>query len=344
MMVHFLDSGLVKNREGEMINLRNIGVLIVLITQSNFILANELKTDDAKIIYGEDNRIDAEKSPVKKFRDWTKSTAAHIAWNKFTIINGVVKFKKDMKLKEAMLLCSYEKQFREQQTQARCSGFLVGRDLLVTAGHCVKDANDCKDFAWVFDYTNSNISKISEKDVYGCKKLLNQKLEFEGSGVDFALIKLDRAVSLNRKPLDFRTKGKIRLGEELVVIGYPSGLPAKVADGAKVEFNEEPAYFTTNLDTYGGNSGSAVFNIRTGKVEGILVRGGTDYKPDNINQCYKSNVCKKAFSNPVERTSAFEDYTARLRENMAYALILDNPYECIGEDVTRISKVEIHKF
>ena len=36
-------------------------------------------------------------------------------------------------------------------------------------------------------------------------------------------------------------------------------------------------FFNANLDTYGGNSGSAVFNASTGEVEGILVRGATDY-------------------------------------------------------------------
>ncbi|MEI8190645.1 MAG: hypothetical protein WCI75_13115 [candidate division NC10 bacterium] len=36
-------------------------------------------------------------------------------------------------------------------------------------------------------------------------------------------------------------------------------------------------YFVANLDTYGGNSGSAVFSATTGLVEGILVRGENDY-------------------------------------------------------------------
>lgn len=44
-----------------------------------------------------------------------------------------------------------------------------------------------------------------------------------------------------------------------------------------------------NLDTYGGNSGSAVFNDRTGEVEGILVRGEVDYTYKG--NCMVSNVC-----------------------------------------------------
>ena len=37
------------------------------------------------------------------------------------------------------------------------------------------------------------------------------------------------------------------------------------------------AFFVANLDTYGGNSGSPVFNSDTHEVEGILVRGEADF-------------------------------------------------------------------
>jgi hypothetical protein len=46
-----------------------------------------------------------------------------------------------------------------------------------------------------------------------------------------------------------------------------------------------------NLDTYGGNSGSPVFNHRTGEVEGILVRGENDYVYDPGQGCQVSNRC-----------------------------------------------------
>ncbi len=48
-------------------------------------------------------------------------------------------------------------------------------------------------------------------------------------------------------------------------------------------------YYVANLDTYGGNSGSAVFNAKTGVIEGILMRGENDYVYKN--GCRVSNVC-----------------------------------------------------
>ena len=47
-------------------------------------------------------------------------------------------------------------------------------------------------------------------------------------------------------------------------------------------------YFKTNADTYGGNSGSAVVDSRTGIVEGILVRGDQDYTQSTTEDCVVS--------------------------------------------------------
>lgn len=41
--------------------------------------------------------------------------------------------------------------------------------------------------------------------------------------------------------------------------------------------NSNPLYFSSNLDTFGGNSGSVVFDADSGLVEGILVRGDQDF-------------------------------------------------------------------
>ena len=49
-------------------------------------------------------------------------------------------------------------------------------------------------------------------------------------------------------------------------------------------------YFVANLDTYGGNSGSPIINAATGMLEGILVRGATDFVIDNVENCFRSNV------------------------------------------------------
>ena len=88
--------------------------------------------------------------------------------------------------------------------------------------------------------------------------------------------------------------GEIQVGEPLCLIGHPWGLPTKVSHTAEVLKNDGLTWFMANLDSFEGNSGSAVFNELTGEVEGILVRG----KPDAVGQylpevgfCKTLNYC-----------------------------------------------------
>mgnify|MGYP000991441954 CR=1 FL=1 len=56
-------------------------------------------------------------------------------------------------------VCTSER-FYAQPTSANCSGFLVGKNKLVTAGHCVKTKKDCKENYWVFGYKMNNFQYI----------------------------------------------------------------------------------------------------------------------------------------------------------------------------------------
>ena len=55
-----------------------------------------------------------------------------------------------------------------------------------------------------------------------------------------------------------------------------------MSHNAEVLKNDGLTWFMANLDSFEGNSGSAVFNELTGEVEGILVRG----KPDSIDNMF----------------------------------------------------------
>ena len=246
-------------------------------------------TKGTKVIYGDDNRVDVINSQDTMYIELSKSTAAMIEDNRIsTARNGEVKLKGSSLQSRGM--CASER-FSEQPTVANCSGFLVGDDLLVTAGHCVRSQRDCKKNKWVFDYKINHDGQtditVPKNSVYSCKKVINTVLNNSNMD-DFALIQLDRNVT-DRRVLDYRRNGKVTKGTKLVVIGHPSGLPTKIADGAEVR-SLNGKYFSANLDTYGGNSGSAVFNATTGVIEGILVRGATDYVYDGSQGCRVSNV------------------------------------------------------
>jgi len=269
----------------------------------------------SKVVYHYDSRLDVQDSPNAAYRELAKSTAAQIRWSDLEVGKWNTKFRKPETLRQAFNICPSER-FANQLAMANCSGFLVGPDLLVTAGHCVVPASSggdqCEKFAWVFDYTRESKGKFKSESVYGCKEVLNHALETT-SKKDYALIRLDRPV-LDRPYLEVRTEGEVALGTDLLMAGHPSGLPTKVADGATVRENDHAEFFKTDLDAFGGNSGSAVMDAQTGVVEGILVRGASDYRYSSKG-CYEVNFC--------EDTGGLG---------------------CGGESVSRVANVKVNKF
>ena len=201
-------------------------------------------------------------------------------------------------------LCSTEP-FRKQPVGAFCSGFLVAPDVVVTAGHCV-DSSTLTDIRFVFGFRMVSASQppgpIANSEIYSGRRLLGRQLT--DAGPDWAVVRLDRRVTGHR-PAPVRRRRRVGQGAKVHVIGHPVGLPAKVAGGATVRDNTPSPFFVANLDTYGGNSGSPVFNSRTHRVEGILVRGERDFI--SRGNCTVSFVCPTT--------------------------------GCRGEDVTRITKL-----
>ena len=260
----------------------------------NIILASLLVATSAfaqnKVIYGDDNRVDVFESTNSAFVELSKSTAGMIAGSSLKSVNGEVEISGSTL--QARGICAKER-FSKQISAANCSGFLISENVMVTAGHCIKDAADCASYKWVFDYkveaADQGKITVPKSSVYSCTKILARKLDNFGKD-DYAMFEIDRKVT-DRRPLSFRKTGKVAKGDSLVVIGHPTGLPTKIADGANVR-SLSSKFFSANLDTYGGNSGSAVINVKTSEVEGILVRGENDYVRDSALGCMVSNVCK----------------------------------------------------
>lgn len=228
------------------------------------------------VIYGSDDRIDLYQTQNTLLLEAADSTVALFSGSDVTLAGGRANLSVSH-YGRSMNLCPSEP-FYDQVNGAFCSGSLVAPDVIMTAGHCVRSESACQGTKFVFGFGVRSQGvmpgSVGADDVYSCKKLIAQTLV--GNGADFALIRLDRAVT-GRRPLRFNRTGDPANGTPLVVIGHPAGLPTKIAGGAKVRDASPNGYFVANLDTYGGNSGSAVFNATNLVIEGILVRGENDY-------------------------------------------------------------------
>jgi len=285
-------------------------IIILLIVSTNSFAISP------RVIYGKDNRVEISYFESQSFRDMSRSVAALIDKELLApSLDGSGNQCLTMwveSIQHSMLLCDGER-FEKQPALSTCTGFLIADDLLLTAGHCygkdvVSSERRCRDFVWMFDYTDTQSGKFSSRpdedysnlcfqksSVYGCKEIVSigytsiatQNSDFK---TDYAIIRLDRSVN-DRRPLSLRLAGKVQVGTPLVVVGHPWGMPMKAADGASVKFTVGNSFFGANLDTFGSNSGSPVFNAESGLVEGVLVRGKPDIYNDAANRCFKVNVC-----------------------------------------------------
>lgn len=233
-----------------------------------------------KIVYGLDDRKEFYESS-EQFKKWSRASAA--MFGRFQLKDKVDHYEIFSSTLEEHGVCSSER-FANQVAGAGCSGFLVSKNLLVTAGHCITEQSDCENYLWAFDYQlnypGEKVTTIDKKNTYGCRKIVERYFNFFTKN-DYALIELDRNVE-GRTPLKYRTRGKVQKDEPLVLMGYPNGVPLKIAAGAVVR-KRKWKHFRANLDAFTMNSGSAVINTNTGVVEGILVGGGEDF--NEINGC-----------------------------------------------------------
>src|SRR5262245_26118434 len=263
-----------------------------------------LAQDRQRAIYGVDNRQDIYEVTNAKVKKAAEAVAALVKTADLTDDGNGGWTLATTSYKEDYRLCTNET-FASQPLGCFCSGFLVAPDVIATAGHCVKSPEDLVETRFVFGFRMLNATAarttFGKDDVYEGKEIIGRKLTSDQT--DWALVRLARAV-VGRAPVAYRNSGKIGGADKLFVIGHPCGLPQKYAPGAEVRHNSPKAFFVANLDTYGGNSGSPVFNGATQKVEGILVRGENDFV--NNGTCYVSLVCPSTGCRGEDVTRASE--------------------------------------
>jgi predicted nucleic acid-binding protein len=248
----------------------------------------DLLKGNQKVIYGADDRVDVFQLAPGPDRDDVDSVVALFFGGDVTDNGNGTSTLRTVNYGMSRNLCSSER-FRDQPVGAFCSGVLVGADVIATAGHCV-NASNVTNVRFVFGFRMRNATTaetvINNSEIYRGVQVLGR--EEMANGADWALVRVDRAVP-NHRVARLRRAGKIGDTQAVHVIGHPVGLPTKFAGGAAVRDNQPNAFFVANLDTYGGNSGSPVFNSATHEVEGILVRGERDFTQQG--SCQVSLVC-----------------------------------------------------
>jgi len=231
-----------------------------------------------KAIIGTDDRIEFYEAPP-----YLKGQAEAVA------AMALKKLPENAQGKTPPPLCPSER-FHDQPALAFCTAFLVGPDLMATAGHCIS-GDSCANIKFVFDFAVKNPGEVPsdlgpESAAYSCKEVLVSKYTYKKRDPDMALVRLDRPVK-DREPLRLNTSGKlVSEGTPVITIGHFLGVPMKISMNGEVRAstylveNASYGWFATSLDAFPGNSGGPVINMQTGLVEGINVRAGGRTDPD----------------------------------------------------------------
>ena len=250
----------------------------------------------APVVYGDDDRMEVYHHPDPSLAEIARQSVVAL------IDSGSIQRGPDglytlfaSSLQEQEALCDGEA-FINQPTAAFCSGVLIEDDLILTAGHCVRTQAQCEGIRFVFDYFlegPSTLASIDDDDVYGCRQIVVRDEASNASVTpDFAVIQLDRPVTGNRTPVPIRAGATpLPLGEPVAMIGFGSGLPAKIDTGGAVIDPRASTldHFETSTDAFGGHSGSPTFDGNL-ELAGILVAGrGPDYIPSPSEACARVN-------------------------------------------------------
>ncbi|HEY8954344.1 serine protease [Chitinophaga sp.] len=180
--------------------------------------------------------------------------------------------------------------FAKQPVAGEGTAFLIQGDQprMMTAGHVFSESID--HYAIIFGFEMENEVGAYETLIPIQHIYYPEQITFKDDALDIAVFTLNKPTDRRLLPLSAREPVT---GEEVYMIGYPCGLPVKVALNAGVKENNHPQYFFTSLDAFQGNSGSPVFSMSTHEIIGVLVSGEVDFTWNG--SCNQVTICSIPF-------------------------------------------------
>lgn len=252
---------------------------------------------NARVVYGRDDRIELLDSDDVHLRSIAIQSVAAVLPREYLRIQDDRTFALDApSLREVDGLCPGVR-FEEQLSAARCTAVLIDDDLVLTAGHCIASAEQCRrGLAVVFNFvsTGAGAPHLAAESVYGCADVVayrNDTFDARPSR-DFAIVQLDRVAAAPLAPITLAGVGQER-SSALSVVGMSQGLPMKAQPVTlSGRPDHERGFFQIIGDLFHGDSGAPVIAESAESagellVVGLIVGGQEDYVNDTSEGCVR---------------------------------------------------------
>jgi hypothetical protein len=188
-----------------------------------------------------------------------------------------------------------------------CTGFLVGRDLLITNRHCIRSGTEARNTTVQFDYDLDGADPVQA----GVKELLLTSCD-----LDFVLLRLDKSFACQtqacsgnyeRTPLTLARTPSLVIGQQLIAIQHPDGEAKQVSrDGCVMDqllmigSSSSLTDFGHKCDTKPGSSGTPIQLLGVGDVVGpVIGLHHLAFRIDNVNETAPKPVNRAVSSKQI---------------------------------------------
>lgn len=206
---------------------------------------------------------------------------------------------------EGNTICPSQRYSEQMSLNCLGTGFFIGKNLVATAAHLFGDGEKLCEKVKIGHIrfiagVEEPLRKVDSGVLVPKSQVFKPSSAEIGRGKckqtargDWALIgvKPAYAKSCGTYRPKALTIGTLKDSAYLYAFGHGLGLTLKFAFDARTNpySSSQADYFTGNLDMFGGNSGSPVFNAQTHELIGLLTGGEPDFKYEDSSKCLKYN-------------------------------------------------------